>query len=493
VIELLKFSHDPDVNFGKSCDDLKKTIDAFTEQSELERLYDYFKFNYSLPKDVVKQQIRKYLESRYNYRTCAFSTGLLLRKIPQAFVRHIGFILYVLFKSRKYKKEANTYELIIEWIASMIELNRFSKLINLFGKENVLITTVRPLIEMDYNIIYRPLYKFYDLKKVVHVFYREIIQGLVLYLKLSFGAKVNIIPIASHIINQYLYYSSIFKYNRAKYCIQERQYQTNAIKNFLFRKYGGIHSTSLQKNLYQIGRNGFYYDADILFVLGNRTVERAFKYGARIDHVVPAGSMFMEYYWFDKQKEEVKKDKRYDIIYIGINSISSLDTYSEFRNDYYETFKWLVRFSLENPNLKVCIKHHKSNVVDKNEVAIVKDSPVERIDQELNSYDVAFKAKCAVTFCSTMGYELIGHGFPTLFLDPGRRNIEILPEDDLIDEWRVTTYDEFKDTLEDILKGRKITNNKTNPEDLCLKSENVAERMHSYLINSKEMIYEKTV
>ena len=480
--ELLKFSHDRNVPFERSAAELRDAIDAFAARPELDGLYDHFERNYSLPRDIVRQQIRKYLERVYDYKTCRFSKELSTEKIPRMTLRHAGYLLYVVIASRKYGKTPKRYELIVEWVLQGEEIDRLSRLIELFGRENVLITAAWPVDKPGYNIEYRPSRRFYDREETLRAFSREI-GSLKVYMDLSRRLKVNLLPIAGHILNQYLYYTSIFKHNRAKYCIQERHYQTSAIKNFLFRKYGGKCSATTQKNIYQTANSGFYYDADVLFVLGEIAAERAFDYGARIGRGVPVGSLFMEHAWFNIAKNKNHLDKKYDIVCVGGNfsrAKESLDSYNSFVDDYYETFKWLADFSRENPELKIGIKHHGSNIIDEKETEIIRGSNIERIDQNLNSYETCFSARSLVTFCSTMGYELIAHGIPVVFLDPGRRNVMWFPDKSLIDDCRVTTYEEFSNKIKSFLLGKAPVHLKTKPEDFCLTSDSVSERIYSY-------------
>ncbi len=492
MTEILNFSHDRNAPFERSAAELRDTIDAFAVRPELNGLYDHFERDYSLPRDVVRQQIRKYLEKAYDYKTCRFSEDLSTRKIAYMALRHIAYLLYVVFTSRKYGKPPKRYELICEWVLEGEEIDRLSRLIGLFGRENVLITTPCPVNKPGYNIEYRPspsatqtqkqsfyVPRLYDREETLRAFSREM-RELKVYADLSRRTGVNLLPVAGHIVNQYLYYTSIFKHNRAKYCIQERHYQTSAIKNFLFRKYGGKCSAATQKNIHQISNCGFYYDADAFFSLGNRTAERALDYGARIGQVVPVGSLFMEHAWFNGAKDKGRPDKRYDIVYLGINfarAKDNLDSYASFVDDYYETFRWLARLSRENPALKIGIKHHGSNHIDEKETDIIKGSNIETIDQKLNSYDIGFSSRCAVTYCSTMGYELIAHGLPVLFLDPDRRNVTWFSEKSLVDNCRVTTYSQFDRAIKDLLGGK---NARMETDDICLNSADVSGRIYEY-------------
>lgn len=479
MIKLLKFSHDRKTPFSKSCNELREVIDAFAEQSVLDEWYKHFEINYALPKEIIKQQMKAFLASSYDYRKCLFLEKLLLKNRLKSLLKHFGFLIYVTIKSKKYYQYRN-YELIVDWIESDIETKRFSKLISLFT--TALIVNVDSATGLGYETIYRPKYKYYDRKEVVRTLFQEIKKGLSLYFKLSDNLGINLIPIATHIVNQYLYYYSLFKYNRAKYCMQERHYQTSAIKNHLFRKFGGRISGCIQKNIIQRGHNGFYYDIDVLFTLGNRTADRAFEYGARIKKVIPVGSLFMEYYWFGRESIRDEK-KRYDVIYIGINLGSFQDSYEMYLHDYYEGFRWLKRLSKENPWLRIAIKHHGNNKGDLEEDNLM-GCNIEKIDLGLNSYEVSFQSKCAVTFCSTMGYELIAHGIPCLFLDPGRRNEGYLPDNELLDEWRVTTYQEFVGKIKELQSQKKLESGESRVNSLCLNSRNVSENIYSGFVSN---------
>jgi hypothetical protein len=484
MIELLRFSHDREVPFKQSCDALRDIIDAFAEQPELEDWYNHFEKCYSLPNDVVKQQLKQCLERKYDYATSKFDHRLSVKDGIKATIKHIGFLMYALINSKRRKNGFNKYELIIDGVTSKEEYQLFSRLINLFGKENVLIITEIFLVDNNHNIIYRPPHKLYELTETVRTFIKEIINGLKIYRRLSRKLNINLIPIASSILVHYLYFYNIFKYNRSKYCIQERYRSTSAVKNFLFHKFGGIHSCCLQRNILPLGRNGFYYDIDVFFVLGKRTADRPLKYGAKIKQIVPVGSLCMERDWFNNRSKCDSPEKS-DIVYIGGNFGNmnpSIDSSSSFKPDYYKSFRWLVEISKEYPHLKIGIKHHSNNEVDEREMEIINNSNVMRINQKLNSYEVAFHSKCAVTFCSTMGYELLAHGVPVFYLDPGRRS-QFLPDDDLLDNWRIITYDELRNKVESHLSIQSFEKGgQFSKDDLCLQSNSVSERIYTWLV-----------
>lgn len=480
MIELLKFSHNREGSFKDACVALRNIIDVFVEQEELSKWYKYFENNYSLPKDVIKHQMKQYLEGAYHYQKTKFSKKLSIKYQYKYLVKYLGFLSYVVCKSRKYTSK-RAYELIVDWIETDGEIGKFTKLMDLF--KNSLIINHGSATGRGYETITRPPFKFYDTRETKRVFLKEISSGLLFYLRISKKCKVNLLPLALHIVNEYCYYYSIFKYNQAKYCIQARHYQTSALKNHLFHVFDGKYSCSIQKNIHQMGKNGFYYDMDIFFSLGNKTADRVFECGSRINQVVPVGSLLMEYYWFTEKKYKYPLEKKYDVICFGGNGLgvgSIFNAYETYLQDYYEHYIWLAKLSKENPELVIGIKHHSNNKLDHREMEIIKNSNVVRIDQKLNSYEVGFQSNCCVTFASTIGYELIAHGIPTLFLDPGRRNSQFLPDNDLIDHWRVSTYEEFSVKIKNLLLEKDFGQSKTKAADLCLNSQHVSERIHAW-------------
>ena len=90
-------------------------------------------------------------------------------------------------------------------------------------------------------------------------------------------------------------------------------------------------------------------------------------------------------------------------------------------SDYYSLAKWCAKLSIERPSYRIALIHHSSLREDLIEADILKGSNVEVLDKNLNSYEMAFSSKCAVTYGSTMGYELNAHGLDTFFVDPGYR------------------------------------------------------------------------
>jgi len=488
MIELLKFSHDRDADFRQSCRNLLDTIDAFVEQPILDNWYDYFEASYSLPRNIVKQRMKAYLSRSYDYRRCSFSEKLFQKERFKSAAIHAAFLSYTLYFSKHYPGPVNAYDLIISCIREE-EFIFYSKLIDLFGKQKVLIVAQADMDKPGYNITYRPEYKFYDRNEVTRSLFQETRKGLRLYLDLSKKARINLLPIASDIIKQCLYAYSIFKHNHSKYYIERRQYETSAVKNHIFHKFGGTYSCCTQINLQQLGVNGFYYDTDVFFTLGNKSAGWVFNYGARINHVVPVGSTAMECCYFSNNAKRTQVQK-YDIVFITNNKITVfpyLDGYTSFMDDYYEPFKWLADFSIQNPGLRIGIKNGPRRIIDERERRIIEDTPILYIDKTLNSYEVAFQAKCAIAYGSTMGYELLGNGLPVLYLAPGMRSMFLPVENDAyLEPYRVSNYEAFCQKLTILLSGQLLNGMiHMDKSDFCLDSSGTSERIYSWLLSGK--------
>lgn len=482
---LIDYRHDRDAPFRQTCREFSDLLENFAEQSPLRGLYRHFEKWYGLPERVVRQKIKRHLSQRYIYQSCRFKASLYPSRILYGFLAHLGVLFYTLMFSKKAGR-VRRYDLIVDGIVSPYELSRFNRLIMLFGIKNVLVNTINPAVPSEY-----PDHEFhcegnfqgYWRGAVLGAITAEVLSGLWRGIYASFKLRLNLFEVLTPVVKDYLQYYSLFKENRAKYLIQERHYFTSAIKNHLFKQFGGRAATSIQKNILMMDQSSFYYDMDWFFSLGRKTSGRALEYGGRIDKAVPVGSMFMEHYWLGTEKA---LPLIFDVLMLGINTMnamSRMDAYNGFLDDYYETFRWLVRFKKEFPTFRIAIKHHASAGEDRVEEEIIQGSGIERIASGENSYETAFQSRCAVTYGSTMGYELNAHGVPVLFLDPGGR-CTILPnaEEGLLGPLHVTDFDSMRRRLRKLLQGNgDLLAWLSDPESLCMRCSGVSKRIHDYM------------
>tara|TARA_B100000989_G_scaffold50276_1_gene33245 strand:+ start:21901 stop:23388 length:1488 start_codon:yes stop_codon:yes gene_type:complete len=490
-IDLLKFKHFREDDFQITSDKIYNLINDFSESEQLSGFYNYFRKKYDLPEHVIKQTLKQYLAKSYLFKSSRFKENLKLKKIPMSIFKYSSLIYGLFFFKRSIK--IKKFKIIIDYLASSSELKRFTKLINLFGSKNVLCILRNVEIKEDENLNYTTynIKNFRDLNilyLIKSIFY-ELSYGIWLVIYISFKNRVNLLPISLRIIHDYLAFKSLFNSYYAKLLLQEKHYNTEPIKNYLFKKSGGVLTSSLQKNIIQSDPIFFYIDIDTLFTLGESGYERIFNYGGKIKNIKPVGSLFMEYYWFDNKKEIKKK---FDIVIIGINTSNAyerLDSYNSFMEDYYSLYNWAAKFSKENLDLNIALIHHASSGRDIIEENILKDSNITVLNKNLNSYEVVFSSKIAITYGSTMGYELNGHNFPTFFVDPELR-CSFLPKygENCIDKMRLKTYKDFKNILKNAIENREnYIFTKLNQNKFCMNSMNVSNQIYNYLIEKAEL------
>jgi hypothetical protein len=484
LVNLFKFSHDRKIHYLPAVNELFKVIEDFSSQKELNPVVQHFISRYDLPEDVIKQKIKLGVAKSYVYRDAKFDDKLSLYSMPKSMLAY-GALIYAFFFIKKDKK-ITKYKLIIDDVCDLVELERFKKLINLIGKKNTLVVLRNFEIQDDtgYNFYNKKLFRGFDKNELCDSIYKEFFSGFWIVFVASLKTKINLFPLTLEIIHSFLSFKSLFDSNKADFILQERHYNTNAVKNYLFKKMGGVSSATIQKNIIEADLMFAFMDIDILFSLGNSGFGRLFDYGAKIDTVHPVGSFFMEYYWFDK---DFKIENNFDILFLGINVTngeSRIDKYTKWNEDYYTSFKWLVKIKKYNPKLRIAIKHHASaGIEDPVELSILKNSGIIIADKKLNSYQLAFSSKCVLTYGSTMGYELAAHGVHSLFVDPNFR-CAFLPEieNDNLGKNRISSYDDFKKAVDCILNGNGNDYLPTLTKfDLCRESTETSKNIVDYL------------
>jgi hypothetical protein len=475
ALRIKDYRHDRSRRTDQAVLEIHEFIDSFTNQKILNGWYAWFETHFGIPHAVVRQFFNKYLADNFDYlHRCGFKQNLLPLAIPKFIALYIGFVGYVAWYRRKIKADPVQVDLILDHIEWSDALIRFQKLIKLFGQDRVaaVVPGNQEVLFEQIKIFNRPKYKGlcingWELWKMIF--------GIHIHLRYSVKAKVNLFGAAIHILHSYFYHRSLFEVLKGKYCIIYQHYNSDAIKNYLFKQMGGIISAVIQKNILQFGNNSFYCDTDIFFALGEKTSERALKLGARIDNIVPVGSFFMEYHWFSR-KEKLTEIK-WDILNFGGNAHrpkTYCDIYNSHNDDYLEHLLWMVRLAKEYPSLRVGFKHHSNYRFEPIEERAFLGSNVKLIDKELDSYQLAFQSKIIVSWASTMVHEMIGHGKPAFYLNPKGRNDQFVDRYDTTVS--ITKYEEFKRNILKILSEfGKLESHNAMGEKYCLKSNNVSD------------------
>ena len=168
--------------------------------------------------------------------------------IPYSVGKYLGF-LFVIF-TRKERKDQQTIvtDLILDHIEWTEALERFKGLIDLFGESNVVaIAPGRQKVNYrEVLVVNRPRFIGY---RITLAEFRVMLRGMFFFLTISLRVRTNLLAVSVHMLNSFFYYRTLFENIKGKHCLIYQHYHTNAIKNYLFHRYGGVSSGCIQKNI----------------------------------------------------------------------------------------------------------------------------------------------------------------------------------------------------------------------------------------------------
>ena len=463
-MHLLDITSNRKNSFNKISVELFNSFGQYIEK-RLGLFINYFFFFYKISRNVIKKKIKRRIGILFNNQKGVHNNSLQLRFLPKYFFLYIGMLFYILIFSKIYPKK-KIYELIIYDIHSQDELIRINKLIEYFGKDKVFIFFNNKKInlsnshgELNEN------FKNYNLKIVLKTILFEFLIGIPIYFLLSIYYRINLFPFVIRIINNYLKYSSNFNEYKSNYLYMERHIKIDPLMREIYHKCGGKYLFATQKSILAGDQTSLCYNFDIFFSLGNKSHLRARSYDSDISKVIPIGSLFYHQRMVNDVKSQINsinshEYKKYDLLYVGgniMNFYELYDHYDNFMNDYYESIRWLTQIKKKYPKLRIGIKHHPSAGIDRFERDIIRESGVELIDKQLESYKLVEDSKVCVTYASTLGYESFLFKKCCLFLDPNNNNnfIAYDGESEIVDKYRVSNFNEFDMKINLILSNNK--------------------------------------
>jgi hypothetical protein len=476
MTNLVNFSYDRKQELYKSCIELKKAIEAKVAEKTFVYFLKLHSNFFKLPFHILQRQAYILLEGLFEYNKNGFSKRLHLKTLPMSFIESLAFPLYLLVNSKvKFGKKIDA-QIVIDLMEAQKEIERFYPILNHFPIEKIaVIEKTNAPFSHPYKSVKAFNYKGYSFSLCVKYLLLQWLFLTPCSLFLSFFTRMNLVSISLSFYNNVLYHRSLYKRLHSNFFFQEKHHQSNAIKRHLINSEAKGRLSTIQKNIYQLGRNGFYYDFDIFFSLGRKSYLESLKFGANFSKVVPAGSLVMNSSYLHRAESREQKSS-FDILFIGINAfqgIQYLDAYDSFIENYYECFRWIKRLNEESPFIKIGIKHHPSfKGPDPTEEKILQNSNISHLDKSLNSYQLSFDSRCVVSFGSTMIFELLGLNHPALMLDPKGESAFKPHGEDITRECRVENFYEFKAKVMEILDGKYQPI--SNKEDLCLNSQHSA-------------------
>ena len=437
----------------------------------------------NVPINILKKECKHYLQYNFNNKEGKYSKKFFYYYSLLDLFKFISFFIWITFFSIGKKKCDNkNYDLIVDDLDHEHSIKSFQQLSKYFSK-TLFITTIKDFKKKD-NFLFFDKYKHLKLKLNLKFFYNYFIFLPFKILKFSINSKNNLFGINLHILKIYFKYLSIFKDNKANYLIQERYYRSSSLKNYLFKESGGICVSITQRVLPIYSSFGMFVDCDNFFSLGNQTAEIILNQDSSIKRVIPIGSISMCQNYFNNKNYITNEVETYDLLDLESRMADFNDVYYDFWNDWYLKFRWLGKFSKNNPKLKIAIKirpEHTSiinNLRIKNEI---KNSNIKIIDGSennfrFNTYHYAFKAKSLCTWISTIGFEMLGHGKKCFYINPNLKNTSY-KNFSLLDKFTIDNYEKFeKKVLNEINSSNQITDDYIK-EDFCVKSDNVFEKL----------------
>lgn len=453
---------------------LKTYIDRKVKEKNFRIFIHHISKLFKIPESIIEFDVKKYLSQSHNFKKGQFDRIFKFYNIPFSSVIYLVSLIFIYLFSKKNDLPKEKVEIIFDEITSSEQQQRMLKLAQEFKSFKTI--SDKKLDGSKNNFIF---YKYIGTNKVL--FKKKCLSlffyNFFLVYKLSLLEKTNLFPLVTILVKRILKYETIFSYISGKYLFQERPYATSAIKNFLFKKYGGNKSCCTQRILFHLGSTSFYINTDILFSLGRKSHSGLKLTGSKIRKIIPAGSYVFFLKWFKTKKRNTQK---FDLIYLSGNNTPSFSIDNKYIKNYYETLNWLKRFNNEYPFYKIAFKHHENNYFhDIKELNILNTSNIKRISgptkpgEKNYSYGYAINSKVRLTWCSTMGYELLGHNFKCYFLDPNHENIGFLHDEKYNKKFRIKDYHDFKKIVLNDLNNKK-TKSIINPHDFCLKSQNVS-------------------
>ena len=474
--------------FGKAYKKVKKInleIKNFTKKKYFKSLIISYSEIFDLPRKIVEFETWSILSKNYDYKNSKLLKINSIKNFLKSFfflttLAILNFFTFFLKKKISKKKE---FDILIDGALRSHEAERFKELSKNFNRVCFIskkkFLKGKNIYHFNFSLFYLSS-SDYNLKTRL-----KFCAFLILLLFYSIINYKNFYFIFFEITYKLLKYNYIFSQVVSKSYIQSKTYDTSALKNFIFKKNGGVVMSCTQQNLLEVGLSSFIY-TDIFFTIGENTGKLLKKLDGYSKKNYAVGSLYMESDWF-KKKKDTKKIHQTDLLVIGINTVLrhyKLHVTEAFDKNYYKFIEWIKIFSDKYPKLKIVIKHHGNFPHDARESKIIRDSKIkiEVTSKSINgSYANAFKSKVLCSFGSTMIFELLGHNKPGFFVDPNYENqqfFELLPQ---AKKWRLKTYNEFERNILSIINGKKIPIKEKKL--YCLDSSKVSKKIAKYLKN----------
>ncbi len=478
------FLIDRDKNIIVSKNYLISFIDKFCNQKKYLFFLKIISNKFDIPLNNLINQSKIILFKSFINREGKFKNKFALKNIFLSSLRLIFIFFYIKFNAKNKSILQKKFDLIIDDVNQTTNHFKFLKLSKRL-KTAYITNFDSKLKDFFYLMSYKNII-INNKEKISYIFFLKLFFFTALY---SFKLKNNLFPFFEDFYKNYLKYDSLFSKVTSKYLLQESHFNTNEIKNYLFKKHGGKYTATTQRNILQLNGIGMFIFCDIIFTLGKKSAEDLNKLGGKVRSSVPVGSLAMEYNYYEKRKRKKNTSPAFDLLVFCSDHLGEIHSgYNSYYKDYYLHYKWIAKLAQENPNIKIGLKM-KRYIKDKKVLNIFSDiKNVKFVFMKdlffSNSYFYGEKAKVICTWSSTLAYEFFGDKKICYFVDPGNRNISFLPNKSFIKKYKLSNYDTFKKTILSSIFSRKKYNTRNN-DFFCLNSRNTSQRIIKYLLSLK--------
>ena len=473
------FKSNDDLDIENNCENLINHTNDYLDNENYKEWLKILNENLNLPIKEIDFFVKKNIFNSYDFKNKNFRKKISFIFIPIYFLINIFYFFVIkIFKRRKNYKVQN-FHLLIDDIKSQRELERYKKLADFFNYNSVAIRkSINDQIELkNCFVFFQKRFFNYDLDRKIFTFFLKMIKkNFILSLKL----RINFYYIFLNLLDNYLFYNTIFSKFNFKYLITHTHYNTNNIKNYLLKKKCNGCSTVIQKNINSKNQTSFFYHSDVIFTYSDFIRIRENK-SSYIDNQISIGSFFMEYYFYTKPSYT---KEGYDILCLGGNEQypnSANDRTKYHRQDYIEHLRWLIKISKDFPNLSIGFMHHANN---KNnfEQNFLKKTNIKIIDKNKNSYEISNNSKLICSWASSMIIELLSLEKNCFYLDPGHRNTQFLGDIDISYDLRISSYENFKNKIDNFLVSRSIFSHDNKKfKKFCLESNDCSEKIYKFM------------
>lgn len=486
------FSIDRNLSPEKQNKILTDYINKIYNFDDLSRLIDFLEINFKIPKKIFEQDVKNFLLTNFKNSNGKFFSRFGFTSIVKSFLKNISIYFWILIFESKPKKKT-FYEIVLDDVSHKDEAYRFKDFLKFF-KDYVIISRVD--LDKEVNHIIFDKYKNLNLENSLKQKKIKILFFMIKVFYVSLKNNINFQDIIFSLIRTIVKYEGLFSNVCGNYLLQERQFTTSSLKNFIFKKHGGFKSILFQRNIAQLNGPGMYTYCDYFFSMGNKTHLQYLKCESKFEKIYPVGSLFMNSVKFNKKN--LSKIPNFDLLHIASNMNYFQDTHIKFLDDWIEQFNWLKILNEKFPELNICIKGRRNDGLrqNKNFMKILNNSKIIFIDEHeedrnnknfkynsSHSYDYAANAKIVCTWQSTMGFEMMSVKKPTIFLDPFARNTAHLPNENFYKDIKAISYEEFENFVMKNLNNTKHQST-LNSDDYCLDSKNTIEKAFKILMEN---------